>query len=465
MKKVITALLNKTVNEKLKEYNQISVVMNDIQYQEGIIEALEIGHEIDYIILSELLPGELSIENLVEKIKQIKKEIKIIIILEKENKELENLLLAKGNINIFYNNEIKIKEIVELIIENNKSDELELEIKKLKELIMNKKENNQLIKNDEIKNNQISQQQCTNKNYQTLDETENKIIITENEKREIEEEIEKEFKLNRIKNKILNYEIIKKLLNKIKKQKLNNESKVIIISGINGVGKSFFTVNLSKALAEQKRTVLVIDFDFTNKSIQTLFGEKEKIQGEKNLEIEEIDKIIIKINSKIKLISNINLLYSENNDYIILKIIEKLKKDYDYIIIDINNNHKVLNSIKDKSDKIIFITEPNILQIKKSKKILENYINELYIEKEKIYILFNKIKNDSLNFNILKKVFKNYNIIGRINFVNNYNTLINQNMKNVFLDKKIKKQYNNISKKIQQNNKRDDYFLEKINNT
>ena len=46
MKKVITALLNKTVNEKLKEYEEINVVMNDIQYKEGIIEALEINPEI-----------------------------------------------------------------------------------------------------------------------------------------------------------------------------------------------------------------------------------------------------------------------------------------------------------------------------------------------------------------------------------------------------------------------------------
>ena len=111
MKKIITALLNKTVNEKLKEYKEINVVMNDIQYKEGIIEALEINPEIEYIILSELLPGEILIKDLIEKIKQIKNEIKIIIILEKENKELENYLLAKGNIKIFYKIKICITKI------------------------------------------------------------------------------------------------------------------------------------------------------------------------------------------------------------------------------------------------------------------------------------------------------------------------------------------------------------------
>lgn len=453
MKKVITALLNKTVNERLKEYKQINVVMNDIQYKEGIIEALEINPEIEYIILSELLPGEILINDLIEKIKQIRNEIKIIIILEKENNELENYLLAKGNIHIFYNNEIKIKEIAELIININKNEELELEIQKLKELIINKKDN--FENKYEIKNN------ANNK----IINTENEILITEEEKRKIEEEIENELNNSKIKNKILNNKIIKKVISKIKKQTINNNCKIIIISGISGVGKSFFTVNISKHLAEQKKNILIIDFDFLNNSIQTLFGIKSKIK-EKYIEKNNIENLIIKINSKIDLISNINLIFNENSnkDFQILKTIKELKINYDFIIIDINNNEKILNLIKEEIHKIIFITEPNILQIKKSKNILDKYINEIYLEKETIYLLFNKVKNDSISFNILKRVFKNYNTIGKINFINNYNTLINQNMKSIFLEDKIKNQYKNIAKKISQNNKIDKYYLDKIIN-
>ncbi len=447
MKKVITALLNKTVNEKLKEYEEINVIMNDIQYKEGIIEALEINPEIEYIILSELLPGEILINELIEKIKQIKNEIKIIIILEKENKELENYLFSRGNIHIFYNNEIKIKEIAELIININKNEELEQEIKKLKELINQKDnfENEYEIKKDE--------------NNKKID-TKNNILITEEEKKKIEEEIENEFNNNRIRNKI-----IKKVINKIKKQTTNNDCKIIIISGISGVGKSFFTVNISKHLADKKKNILIIDFDFVNNSIQTLFGIREKTK-EKYVEKNSIEDLIIKINSKINLISNINVIFNENvnEKFEILKVIKDLKIKYDFIIIDINNNEQILNLIKEEMNKIIFITEPNILQIKKSKNILNKYINELYIEKEKLYLLFNKVKNDSISFNILKSVFKNYNTIGKINFINNYNTLINQNMKNIFFEDKIKNQYKNIAKRISQNNKIDQYYLEKIIN-
>lgn len=448
MKKVITALLNRTVNEKLKEYEEINVVMNDIQYKEGIIEALEINPEIEYIILSELLPGEISIERLIEKIKQIKNKIKIIIILEKENKELEKYLLIKGNIQIFYNNTIKIKEIAELIININKNEKLELEVEKLKELIKNKEEFFKDI-----------QRKIENKN---IINEENKIVITKEEKRKIEEEIENEFNKNKIKNKIVNNRVIKKIVNRIKKQTTNNNCKIIIISGISGGGKSFFTVNISKYLAEQKNKILIIDFDFINNSIQTLFGIKNKI-SEKNIEKNNIENLIIKINSRIDLISNINIILN-NDKFQILKIIKKLETNYNFIIIDINNNEQILNQIKEEIHKIIFITEPNILQIKKSKNILDKYINKLYIEKEKIFILLNKVKNDSISFNILKNIYKNNNIIGKINFVNNYNFIINQNMNNIFLKNKIKNQYKSIAKKVSQNNKLDEYYLDKIIN-
>lgn len=449
MKKVITALLNKTVNEKLKEYKEINVVMNDIQYKEGIIEALEINPKIEYIILSELLPGEILIKDLIEKIKQIKNEIKIIIILEKENKELENYLLAKGNIHIFYNNEIKIKEIAELIININKNEELELEIKKLKELIIDK--------NDELKyKSKIEKKEITSQINM-----ENKILITEEEKRKIEKEIEILFYKNKIKNRILNNKIIKTIIRKFKKQTENDNCKIIIISGISGIGKSFFTVNISKYLAWQKNNILIIDFDFINNSIQTLFGIKNT---KEDIEKNNIENLIIKINSKIDLISNINLIFNNNEDFKILKIIKELKTKYNFIIIDINNNEQILNLIKDEINKIIFITEPNILQIKKSKNVLDKYINKIYIEKEKIFLLINKFKNDSISFNILKKVFQDYNIIGKINFINNYNFIINQNMNNIFLENKIKNQYKNIAKKILQNNKIDDYYIDKIIN-
>ena len=75
MKKVITALLNQTVNQKLKQYNEIEIKINDIQYQEGILEYLEINKDVNFIILSELLKGPKNIVQLIEEIKQKNNEI------------------------------------------------------------------------------------------------------------------------------------------------------------------------------------------------------------------------------------------------------------------------------------------------------------------------------------------------------------------------------------------------------
>ena len=119
MKKIITALQNEKVNQKLAENKNIKIMTNDIQYQEGIIEALEIDCNIDFIIFSELLPGEIKIETLIEKIRQKNRNIKMIIILENKKEELENYLLAKGNIFIFYNNEITIEQLLKIIEEKS----------------------------------------------------------------------------------------------------------------------------------------------------------------------------------------------------------------------------------------------------------------------------------------------------------------------------------------------------------
>lgn len=94
----------------------------------------------------------------------------------------------------------------------------------------------------------------------------------------------------------------------------------------------------------------------------------------------------------------------------------------------------------------IFILEPNILEIKKSKKLLDIYTNEWEINKNKINILFNKFNKNSIDINLLKYIFGDYNILGKININEKYNLIINNNAKKI--NKEIKKEYINIIKKI-----------------
>lgn len=122
------------------------------------------------------------------------------------------------------------------------------------------------------------------------------------------------------------------------------------------------------------------------------------------------------------------------------------------------------NVLLEEINKIIFLTEANILQIKKTKKYIEEYIKKYKIENEKINIIFNKIKKETLSINIIKNIFKNYKILGKINDIKNSNLLINNNMKSIFLNKKIKRQYQKVGNEILKNKNVDNYYLNKINN-
>ena len=68
MKKIITAIGDENLNIFLKKQNNVEVIGNDIQYQEGIFEILEKNNNIDFLIFSELIKGNLLIEKIVEKI-------------------------------------------------------------------------------------------------------------------------------------------------------------------------------------------------------------------------------------------------------------------------------------------------------------------------------------------------------------------------------------------------------------
>ena len=101
MKRVVTALGNPILNEELKQKKEIKILGNDIQYQDGILELLEMEKDIDYIILSEMLPGENRIEKLIEKIQDRNNEIQIILILENKKQTLESYLETKEFITFF----------------------------------------------------------------------------------------------------------------------------------------------------------------------------------------------------------------------------------------------------------------------------------------------------------------------------------------------------------------------------
>lgn len=110
MNNILVAIYNQKIYEELLKEKNINIINKNILYKEGILEILENNFEINFIIINEKIPGEIEIINLINKIKKINSNIKIILI-TKENKYTKD--------NIFFLKEENKRDILD-IIENKK---------------------------------------------------------------------------------------------------------------------------------------------------------------------------------------------------------------------------------------------------------------------------------------------------------------------------------------------------------
>ena len=400
MKKIITAVNNPNLNEKLKNENYIEVIGKDIQYKEGILEFLEKNKNIDLIIINEKLPGEINLINLLKKIKLINEKIKIILILENENTEKEEKIKKiNNNIEIFFNNKINIEKLINLIKEKNlnKEKELEEEIKKLKEI----------IKNNNLEINNKKQEKNKKINW--------KDMVTDN--------------VNSIKNKVKKFQIeeIKNKNNILHKNIIYNN--LIIFIDLDKNENVDISLSLKRYLSEKNNKIIELK-KFTSNYISK-YGTKQnlnKIKNKKELlnefqnnllgrnKIYKIKRQNRKIKYKSKKIKinkyNKNLFYYKikklNN---IKKIINNFSIFFDYIFIKLNfNNLIILNNLLNiKKIKIInlIILEKNINNIK----ILNKLINKFELNKNKLIIILRENKKEKIDINIIKKLFEKNKII------------------------------------------------------
>ena len=379
MKKIITALGNQVLNNELKKTNEFEIVANDLQYKEAIIELLEINKNVNYIILSGILPGNITLTDLITKIKIINNNIEIILLLEKKEKEIEKKLKEQKIKNVLYIDNVKINDIIKIL--------------------KNKKINNKT-----------------------------KIPQEEN----IKNEINRKIKIN----------------NNIKKQ-IKTECKVISVLGSNGVGKSIYSVCMSNYLNNKKNKILIIDFDILNNSIHTILGISKYNKKKNNKRI--INDCIINVDNNISVLTGENIIkkYKKNINYIV-KLLEILKEKYDYIIIDTSAEcfFDINKTIINKSDINIFLLEANLLEITKATKLLEIYNKNWNIDERKIKIVINKYNKNAISMNIIKKLFSDYEIIGKLEMSNIYNNIINKNNKRIFKNYKNNNEYKKINEKI-----------------
>lgn len=438
MKKIITAINNPKLNEELKRENNFEIIGKDIQYREAILETLEKNNNIDLIIISEKILGEIKFDELIENIKIINQEIKIVFILEKENNDLEKILLKNNIKEIYYNNKIDLIELIEII--NKKEINMEEEIIKLKKIIEKENTKNKLLKN--------------------------KIKI-----------------IDKIKNKSMKFLQLKsKKVNKKKEEEpvfKNRKSQIISFSGNNKSGKTTLSLIISQCLTDKKYKVLLIDADFEKNDLSVILRRDRKLNYKRkkyknkrkiNLKVKKLNKKFYNVKKKInyykiekyverntkKLNKDFYFFNGLNNKEIKdknLKVFFKIiEKKYNFIIIDLSNNRdEIINrEIIENSYTNFILLEPNLLGIKEVKKLLEKYILKWKINKNSIFIIENKKSFISVNKKFIFKYLSIYNKIFEIRENKFYYILLNHYYKRKILikNKAIKYDLNKILKKI-----------------
>ena len=115
---------------------------------------------------------------------------------------------------------------------------------------------------------------------------------------------------------------------------------IVVTSGKGGVGKSSVSVNVASALAFSKFKVCLIDGDFGLKNLDVMMGLENRVVYDLNDVVEgrcTIEQVLVKDKriAGLSLLPSCKSLSFENLDTEIMNaLIERLSKDFDFIIVD-----------------------------------------------------------------------------------------------------------------------------------
>ena len=173
-----------------------------------------------------------------------------------------------------------------------------------------------------------------------------------------------------------------------------------------GIGKTFIASNLAHLLALLDYKIIILSIDSQN-NVYSIFNKvNQRIKGslKKSILNDEIFKIELRENLDF---IPIELYLSPNILKEVPTFLRKLKKNYDYIIIDSLPALKVDNIFLENSDKIIIPAHGD-------KMTLQGIISIIKEHREKIHsIIFNKYLNTKINreyYKEIKEICKNSGI-------------------------------------------------------
>ena len=173
-----------------------------------------------------------------------------------------------------------------------------------------------------------------------------------------------------------------------------------------GIGKTFIASNLAHLLALLEYRVIILSIDSQN-NVYSIFNKvNQRIKGSLKKSILSNKIYKVKLRENLDFIP-IELYLSPNILKEVPAFLRKLKKNYDYIIIDSLPALKVDNIFLENSDKIIIPAHGD-------KMTLQGIISIIKEHREKIHsIIFNKYINTKINreyYMEIKEICKNSGI-------------------------------------------------------
>lgn len=353
MKKVLIAMNNEILVEKLKKCGKYKVHNYDIDNMEDVVEYLQ-KYKVDVLITKDFLNGTMSKEEYIRSIRIFNQEMKIILCVEELDEIYKGFLFSNSIFDIIEGSEISFEEILSMI-----------------------------------------------------DSTKNTIILKKNSS----------ISSTEIKNK--------DKLNVLTKQK-------ICVYGTSGSGKSYIASVLAQITSRKlKLNTLLVDMDVQNAAID-IYNNLSNSGNNLQYVMEEIDRgsfnlqmlneIISKEkrrNGKLSFITNNMGIYECQNklsEEYYSRLYSETENEYDVLILDMPSAPflDVVPYSLTKADRIFFVINPNFISMRQATKYLDLLTNIWKIPKEKISIVVNRSKKESLSLKQIAAILDGYDVCLKI---------------------------------------------------
>lgn len=353
MKKILIAMDNNVLVEKVKRCGKYIVHNYDIDNKEDVIEYLK-KYSVDVLVTKDFLKGAMSKEEYIKNIRALNEKMKIIVCVEELDEIYKGFLFSNNVFDVIEGTEVDFSDVFSMI--------------------------------DSVKNT----------------------IVLKN------------------KNHIIKKEINNRSLNVLTKQK-------ICVFGTSGAGKSYIASVLAQITSRKlKLNTLLVDMDVQNAAID-IYNNLNSSGNNLQYVMEEIDRGSFNLqmlndvvskekrkNGKLSFITNNMGIYECQNklsEEYYAKLYSETENEYDVLILDMPSAPflDVVPYSLTKADKIFFVINPNFISMRQATKYLDLITNIWKIPKEKICIVVNRMKKDSLSLKQISAILEGYDICLQVN--------------------------------------------------